>query len=292
MRVVLKRKTSPWSKFEIYDNCKQMIGTYFTRRGQLYTGLEDNLTEKLDLEERLKEDLSANSGFWKTFNIVITSNTDVVLHDIIHDPWDRLKYLFLKNHKNVQNGPRDRKPNSEYILISEEDSAKVINKEAKVKVRAFKEFGSMTPDEVRKALRLYGFSGKDVSNEIVESTLYQLIEDNPDKFIELWVENKDKEFQYIIEEAVSNNIIRKNKTVYKYGTDILGHTLEETIDYLRNPSNSDFYHIIKDQIEGKKRVVNREEESANKKSEVSILKEEIAKEEEVVKKETKTKKSE
>jgi hypothetical protein len=277
MKVILKRKTSPWSKFEIYDNCKQIIGTYYTRRGTLYTGLEDNITEKLELEEKLKEDLDSASAFWKTFNVVLTSNTDVVLQDIIHDPWDRLKYLFLKGHKNVQNGPRDKKPNSEYILISEEDSAKVINTEAKVKVKAFKEFGGMTPDEMRKALRLFGYSAKDVSNEVVESTLYQLIEDSPAKFIELWIDNKDKEYQYLIEEAVSSNILRKNKTTYKYGTDVVGNTLEEAIDYLKNPANSDFYHNIKDQVNGKKNMFKKAEQ-VNDKSEVAKLKEEIEKE--------------
>lgn len=276
MKIILKRKLNPWSKVELYDHCKHMIGTYWTRSGRKYTGLDLEDTERLG--KLLGKDLASNSDFWKTFNVVITSNTDYVLHDVASDPWEELIYKFLKNHKNVSNGYRDRKPNTEYVLISEEDSAKVINKEAKVKVNAIKAFSNMTPDEMRKALRLFGYSASDSSNEIVESTLYQLIEDNPAKFLELWVENKNKEYQFLIEEAVANNILRKNKTTYKYGTDVVGNTLEDAIDYLKNPANSDLYLSIKDQISGKKRIYEREEVQENE-SEIAKIQKEIKEEE-------------
>ena len=69
----------------------------------------------------------------------------------------------------------------------------------------------MSIEEMRKCLRLYGHKTDNISNELVESSLFDLIENNPDKFFLIWVNNKVRDTQYIIGAAISKNVIRKSK---------------------------------------------------------------------------------
>lgn len=267
MQVILRRYgKDQWSGIPVYKNCSTYLGSYFTRSGNLYTGLT-----KED-EKRLEEDLNypegtlrptytdPNSqligpnkqrilGFWETFFIKVTGNQELTLDT--SRPEDELKYLFLRNHKRVANGLGDRKPGVEFILVNKETEAEEVNKINKTKRRAIKEFDKLSPEQMRKCLRLYGVNSENSSNEVVEAKLFELIEKDPAKFFMKWVDNNLKDLEFLIEEAVANNIIRKNKTVYKYGTDMIGGTLDEAISYLNNPVNRDLKLTIQTELEAK-----------------------------------------
>lgn len=78
-----------------------------------------------------------------------------------------------------------------------------------------------------------------MSNELIESTLFNLIDKQPKKFFDLWVNNKSKETQFILEQAVAKGVIRKEKTQYYYGTDMIADSLNEAIAYLDSKKNQD-----------------------------------------------------
>lgn len=235
-----------WSGIIKYKNCFEDIGTYFTRTGRRYTGLTE--ADEKRLGEILREDLNPKSSFWDTFHIR-TAGKDIFFN--IDKPEDELKYLFLKSHKRVANGLGDRKPTANFVLINQEAEAKEANILAKIKRRALKEFDALSPNEMRQCLRLFGLNADSMDNESVEARLFDIVEGNPNKFIEMWVENTNKDTEYLIKTAVSKNIIRKNKTIYKYGTDIIGYTLEDAIAYINNPTNSDLKRAITSQLEVK-----------------------------------------
>lgn len=257
MNVILtKRMSDDWSGVDLYQNCKHRIGSYFKRSGKIYTGdfsdVDKDRFEKAlgeNLAEKINQELNP---FWVNYHILLDSKNKLVLDtDNIKDEFD---VKFLEKHKDVAMGYTDRKPGTHYVLIKEQDEAEVINKRAQIKIKATIEYGKLTPEQMRKALRLYGHNSKSISNEITQSTLFRLVEDDPAKFITLWVENPNKETHFLIEEAIGNNVIRNEKTIYKYGTDIIGYTLEEAIDYLKNPSNANVRLAIISQVEGKKEV--------------------------------------
>jgi hypothetical protein len=233
----------PWSGVEQYRNCHTDIATYFLANGSRYTGLT-----KED-EERLckligQSDLSPSSKYWDTFFIRKT-NDDIVLN--IEDPFDELKYLFLRNHKNVQKSLTEKKATAEYVMVNETAEATETNKRSKLKRRAAKEFDKLSATDIRKALRLYGYKADSMSSEQAEAKLYELVEDEPQRFIDMWVDNADRETQFLIEASMSKNIIRKSKNAYMYGTTTLGHTLEETISFLDDKKNSDLKRVILDE---------------------------------------------
>lgn len=159
--------------------------------------------------------------------------------------------MFLKGHKRVANGINNLKPTHDYVLVNKEIEAEEANKRNKAKREAFSEFNKMSIEEMRKCLRLYGHKTDNISNELVESSLFDLIENNPDKFFLIWVNNKVRDTQYIIEAAISKNVIRKSKNIYYYGTDIIGRSLEDAIASLNDKKNQDIKMTILQEIESK-----------------------------------------
>ena len=235
MKVILRPTgRNAWSGLIKYRNCYEDLGSYFTRSGRLYTGLTKD--DEIKLGNALGVDLSPNSAFWHTFHIR-TGTKDLYLDT--EDPMDELRYLFLKNHKRVADSIFQKKSTANFILINKDEEAKKANLYNKTKRRALKEFDKLTSDEVVKALRLYGDNAENVSADVAENMLFDMVEGNPQKFLELWVDNVTRDTQFLIEKAIASNVLRKIKTTYKYGTDVIGNSLDEAIVYLENPSNQD-----------------------------------------------------
>ncbi|MFA5616821.1 MAG: hypothetical protein WDK95_08185 [Syntrophorhabdaceae bacterium] len=248
MKVTLKHISRfTWSGVKRYVNCTDSLGSYYTRSGRLYTGL-DSEKEK-ELSAKLGLDLRPGSDFWSTFRIRITGE-DLVLDT--SDNMDMLKYLFLKGHKRVRNGIDDNKPTANYVLVNKEEEAVKVNQHAKTKRAAYKTLDKMTVSEMRKALRILGQNSNNVGDEQIEARLNEYVESSPAKFIEKWVENPHRNTEFLIKEAIANNVIRRNKNVYKYGSDTIGHSLEDTIDYLDNPENQEVKTTILNEVEVKK----------------------------------------
>lgn len=69
--------------------------------------------------------------------------------------------------------------------------------------------------------------------------------------LEIWVDNPNKEINFVIEEALSKNIYRKNRASYYFGTDLIGNGLEDVIAYLKDKKNQDIYLSIMSEIKSK-----------------------------------------
>jgi hypothetical protein len=252
MKIILKPiRRDPWSGVIRYKNCHLTIGTYFTRSGSLYTGLSKE--EASEMEGKLgypEGHLGPNSPFWETY--IIKSMGDAEISLDTDNPHDELKYLFLRNHKRVRNGYGDNsKVGAEYVMVNIETEAEEKNKVNKIKREAIAILGKLSVRETRQALRLLGFNSDDMSQDMAENTLFDHVERNPQKFLDRWVNNKNKLVEFLVEQAVSKNVLRKNKNVYKYGTEVIGHSMEDTIDYIMNPKNQELRLAIEQETEAK-----------------------------------------
>lgn len=94
-------------------------------------------------------------------------------------------------------------------MINRDSEAEEANKINKIKREAYREMDKMSIEDMRKCLRLYGIKSDTMSNELIEAKLTEQIEESPKKFIMKWVENPNKEINFVIEEAIAKNIIRK-----------------------------------------------------------------------------------
>ncbi len=250
MEVILRFKSKdPWAGITKYKNCYDYIAPYWTRSGNKYTGLTDEDAKRLEREIGYPDGhLSPFSDFWNTFAIKLTTK-ETILHT--ERPYDELQYLFLKGHKRVANGLNNVKPNNDYILINKDSEAEESNRLNKIKRQAIIEFNKLSVEDMRKALRLYSYKSDAMSNELVESKLFELVEKDPNKFFLIWVNNKTKNTQFIIEAAIAKNVMRKSRNVYYYGTDIIGSSLEDAIAYLDDKKNQDIRLVIIQETEAK-----------------------------------------
>ena len=242
-------KVNPWTGLTKWPTTFDYVGPYWTRTGNIYTGLTESDARRLEKELGYEEGkLAPGSEFWTTFAVQI-GKRDLVLDT--DKPYDELKYLFLKNHKRVADGMGAMNPSKDYLLINKDSEAEETNKRNKVKRDAYREMDKMSIEDMRKCLRIYGMKSDTMSNELVEAKLSEQIETAPEKFMLRWVNNKDKEFNFIVEEAISKNIIRKNKAQYYFGTDLIGNGLDDAIAYLKDKKNQDILLAIKGEIKSK-----------------------------------------
>ncbi|MHA1198096.1 MAG: hypothetical protein ACTSQF_01880 [Candidatus Heimdallarchaeaceae archaeon] len=251
MRVILRPiAVNQWSGLKKYRNCHEDLAPYYTRSGQIYTGLT-----KLD-ETRLGEDLGLDlrpySDYWKEF-FIRTSGTDLYLNT--EDSLDEIKYLFLKNHKRVKTSLLEHKATANFVLVNKDEEAKRSNIFNKIKRNANREFDKLSSEDVKQCLRLYGHNGDRMTAEVAEDRLFTIVDGNPQAFLDRWVNNKNRGVEVIIEKAIAKNVIRKNKNVYKYGTDTIAHSMGEAVDFLHNPKNQDIKIAIMTQLESKETII-------------------------------------
>ena len=250
MEVIVRiLKINPWSGITKWSTCYDYIASYWTRSGNLYTGLTAQDAERLEKEIGYPSGhLSPASSFWDTFAVKLGKN-DLILNT--DKPEDELKYLFLKKHKRVADGLNNVTPSTDYVIINKDSEAKEANKINKIKREAYREMDKMSIEDMRKCLRLYGIKSDTLSNELVEAKLTEQVESAPEKFMLKWVNNPNKEINFVIEEAIAKNIIRKNRTQYFFGTDLIGNGIDDVIVYLQDKKNQDIKLAIMNEIKSK-----------------------------------------
>ena len=254
MRVILRpTNRHTWSNVVKFKNCYDYLTPYYTRSGNIYTGL--NAEDVSRLGGLLGVNLLQSSSYWNNFFVRVGAD-DVFLDT--EDALDEIKYLFLKNHKRVRSSIFERKATADYLLINKDEEAKRENMFNKAKIDAISEFRKMSLTDMRKCLRLFGQNAESVSSEVVENSMFKLVESNPAKFLDKWINNKSREIEVVVEQAVSKNIIRRNKNIYKFGSDVIGYNIQETIDFLNNPKNQDIKMAILTAIDAKDYIVKDE----------------------------------
>lgn len=250
MVVELKiKKKNPWAGLIKYKSCFDYISPYFTRSGSIYTGLTSEDEKYYEKALGYPEGhLAKSSDFWNTFCVKVGSRT-VLLDDAI--PRQAMIIKFLSGHKRVATSLDKMDAGKDYLLINREAEAIEANKINKLRRDAIKEFDKLTLEQMRKCLRIFGVKADTMSNELVESTLFGMVDKNPKQFFTKWVDNKSKETEFLLESAIAKGVIRKDRTQYYYGTEMFADSLDEAIAYLDAKKNQDLKLSIINQVENK-----------------------------------------
>ena len=84
-------KTNPWTGLTKWSTCYDYVSSYWTRSGNIYTGLTAEDAERLEKEIGFEQGkLAPNSAFWDTFAVKIgTPGTFII------SPRPRTRGLFL-----------------------------------------------------------------------------------------------------------------------------------------------------------------------------------------------------
>lgn len=250
MVVELKiKKKNPWAGLIKYKSCFDYIAPYFTRSGSIYTGLTPEEERRFEKELGYTEGtLSKESDFWKTF-VVKVGARGLLLDD--QYPRQEMIIKFLSNHKRVATSLNKLDAGKDYLLINRQAEAIEQNRINKLRRDAIKEFDKLSLDQMRKCLRILGIKSDNLSNELVESTLFNMVDKNPRSFFNKWVNNKQKETEFLLEDAIAKGIIRKDRTQYYYGSELIADSQQDAISYLDAKKNQDLKLSIMNQISNK-----------------------------------------
>ena len=234
-----------------YSKCFERLTVQAMKgTGVLNTGLTESDERRLEKKMHMASGTLSkyNKDYWTMFRI------DVPKEGITLDtnnPEEEVKYLVLKAHQRVANSEMERfdTPFAEYVMTSVEQEAKMENKKSKLKRRAYKVFSNISTTEMADVLKVMGKrAGDEASIDFIESQLDKIVTEDPQEFINT-VEDPTFKMRAFIDDCISSRVLVKSGTKYQLpGGDVVGYTLEQTIEYLKNPDNQEVYLDLKGKL--------------------------------------------
>lgn len=208
-------------------------------------------------EKRLEKSLNKTPGtlsrhnkdFWGKFFIKIPRSGMVLYLD---NAEHELMWLVCKAHQFIANSEEDKlyTPFARYVMTSEEEIEKKVNDKFELKSKAFAKYSTMSLQEQIDFLRVYGKNpGAEPRESFIRSQISKVIEDEPKKFLEI-MEDKGYKTKVFLKECVAKNIVLEKGTKFVLqGGDVIGYTLDQAIEYLKNPENQEVLIMLKGQLE-------------------------------------------
>ena len=231
-----------------YSKCFERLTVQATKgTGVLNTGLTEEDERRLEKKMNMSAGTLSryNKDYWTMFRVDVPKEGTTL--DLAF-PEQELKYLVLKAHQRVANSEMERfdSPFAEYVMTSQEQEAKVENKKSKLKRKAYKVFSNMSTNEMKDVLKVIGKrAGDDVSVDFIESQLDKVVSNDPQEFLTT-VEDPTFAMRAFIDDCIASRVLAKSGTKYVLpGGDVVGYTLEQTIEYLKNPDNQEVYLDLK-----------------------------------------------
>lgn len=219
--------------------------------GVYVTGLTEEDEKRLEKSlNKLPGTLSRhNKDFWGKFFIKIPRSGMVLYLD---NAEHELMWLVCKAHQFIANSEEDKlyTPFARYVMTSEEEIEKKVNDKFELKSRAFAKYSTMSMQEQIDFLRVFGKNpGSEPRESFIRSQISKVIEDEPAKFLEI-MEDKGYKTKVFLKECVAKNIVLEKGTKFVLqGGDVIGYTLDQAIEYLKNPENQEVLIMLKGQLE-------------------------------------------
>ncbi len=223
--------------------------------GMLNTGLTEADEKRLEGKLGLKPgELSRhNSEYWSKFKVVIPKE-GIVLHPATVAT-DEIAWRVMQVHQDVANSIAEKYKTGfeRYMMHSEEEEAENINKEINIKLEAYKKLGEMSESQLVNFLKVYGKSvGKDSSLEFIKAQVGKIVDTQPQLFIDT-VSNPNYKAHVFLKTCVEKNVLKEIGGKYmRPGGEVIGYSLEQTLDFLQNKDNTEVISSLKGQVEATK----------------------------------------
>ena len=110
----------------------------------------------------------------------------------------------------------------------------------------------MTSTEMRNVLKLMGKKSTNSSNTLIENTLAEILDDNPKSFNDV-IDQPDFKLRVFVEDLLNINSLRIRGGHYMFGDSAIGHDLDATLVYLKDPKNQDIVLSLKSKLKASKK---------------------------------------
>ena len=248
---VTRAKKHGWGNTTVksFTDSRTRLGVPIDNHGNQITGLtpedEERLEKAMNLDKgtlrrgSIKDsNIGAPTNYWTNYTVDIFGHDPLILDTDI--PEHELQFKILLVRKDVAKDLNDlkSKPHALFVLSNDDAEAEKANVRGKTKRLAYTLFESLSPDDMRNLLLLYGEDSSSNSPAIVESKLEKYMEDNYSKFLETAQDSdlKDKVFITKLQKA---GIVRRigHQFVEEGTNEHLAYSLEEFVTYLKDKKN-------------------------------------------------------
>lgn len=233
-----------------YTNCAEFVAVQFNTKTRTHnTGLEKEEEEILEKELKLSPGTLSryNAIYWSSYPAMIPITKEGIELNL-ENPKDYIIYKNLLAHTEVANSEMEKydSPEYRYVITSPEQEAKLKNEKGKLRREAYKLFGKLSVSDLKDILKLLGKrANDDATTDFVESQITDFMDTNPQDFIDL-VKDKDFQMKVFVHDCIAIRVITKKGSKYMLnGGDVIGLSMEQAIEYLKNPENQDVYRSLK-----------------------------------------------
>lgn len=221
----------------------------------LNTGLTEEDEKRLEKALKLEAGTLSryNKEYWSGFKVEIPK--DGVILAPFSSPTDEIIWRVMLVHQEVANSLEEKNKTGfeRYVMHSEEEEVENLNKEINKKTEAFKKLGEMSESQMVDFLKVYGKNpGKGASLDFIKAQVGRVADSEPQYFLDT-VNNPSYKMIVFIKSCIEKGIIKESGGKYfRLGGEVLGYSMEQSIDYLSNRDNNEVYTLLKGQLEAQK----------------------------------------
>lgn len=222
------------------------------QRKAILTKEEQELFEQeLNLEKGSMSFYHKDKGYWTTFRVTLDKEGRTL---DLSQPIDYLSWLVLKEQKTIAPSRKEMFNSGEYkfALVDEDEDIKTTNNKLELMKQVYKHFGKIedSPKKMQNVLRLYGKYTDNLNPEFLKAEIQKLIDKDADEFVKIMSDVKFNT-KVTIEKALKIRAVERtaSKGYALKGGDLIGRTLQETVEWFENPINNDIVLKINAQIQ-------------------------------------------
>ena len=213
--------------------------------GKVKTGLEGWSKEELadfEYDLQLNPGDLRSSDFWADFKIVVPPNGKWL---DLNTPKGRLEYIVLCQIKTVAKGMEELEKiktaanlqnSAVFVMRNAEDEAVGKVSKANVKRKAYDRAGKLGPEDMSNFLVYMGQTPQNMSRDIIESKVYEEVDLNPARFLQVLDSPTFKDVVFINKLLFHNILSQRGQAIY-HGGQVMTNSLESAIAHINLPAN-------------------------------------------------------
>jgi len=262
--IKIKRNPKPgYFGIASYPNSTTTLSCQLSNKGGHNTGLTPDEEKHYESILNLKPgELSKHSLWWDNiFNVehpirlLNTKTTELTLDN----PINQIKYKVLLAHSDVAKTEVEKnKPGILFYIDDEESKAKVELEALTIEYECTKLIFSLSPEEKKNALRMFGKTGVDTLGEdICSMYLTQEMKKNPKGFLEI-LTDKSLATKMFIYDLIEKKLLINKKNYFIYGDETIATSIDECVAFINNPKNQTIKLALQTKLKKSKGLVDKE----------------------------------
>jgi hypothetical protein len=254
--VVKRRPVTSNTPASLYEDAKKKIGSYFTKTGDIGSGLRIEEERKLmplvlgiaptdyTYQKQVKEYFANLTVEVKPEGTPLEVGLDN--EGLPLNMNDYIKYRFCLESPEVAPSEDEGSTKYEYFIFDKAAKLEADYQVLRGKKDAYKEFIKLAAneDKLLMVMNVCGFEAGKMDEKTRELTMEKFVTEQPSKFIAI-LKDPNLEHKSFIEDCIRYSVLRRVGQSILNGDERLGGSLEEAIEYFKDKTHSETVTVLK-----------------------------------------------